>query len=139
MSTSNDADESNKDSNIGIGISPVLENDAHVELMPERLIQRAATGAIAGDTDEIDMELADEQEHHPDKKEKEKKAEQADAKKEKDANAETKDEADQGTWGKILGGIAMFGKNVGATIADGFTKVQHVVVGGGPDAPEGEL
>ncbi|KAG9067291.1 hypothetical protein KI688_012074 [Linnemannia hyalina] len=142
VSASDDADESNKDSNVGIGINPILGNDAHVELMPERPIQKAATGAVAGGTDEIDMELADALEHHPDKKdkkEKEKKAEQADAKKEKDAKAETKDKAEQGTWGKIFGGIATFGKNVGAIVADGFTKVQHVVVGGGAATPEGEL
>ncbi|KAF9550984.1 hypothetical protein EC957_010751 [Mortierella hygrophila] len=143
VSAFNDADESNKDSNVGIGINPVLGNDAHVELMPERPIQKAATGAVAGGTDEIDMEMAYGQEHPPDKKDKkdkkERKSEQADAKKEKDAKAETKDEAEQGTWGKILGGIAMFGKSVGATVADGFTKVQHVVVGGGAAAPEGEL
>ncbi|KAF9127106.1 hypothetical protein BGX30_014939 [Mortierella sp. GBA39] len=132
VSASNDADESNKDSNVGIGINPVLGNDAHVELMPERPIQKAATGAVAGGTDEIDMELADGQEHRPDKKD-------TMDKEEKDPKAETKDEAEQGTWSKILGGIAMFGKNVGATVADGFTKVQHVIVGGGADAPEGEL
>lgn len=138
VSASNDADESNKDSNI----KPDLGNDAYAELMPEIPIQKAATGAVAGDTDEIDMELADEQERHPnkkDKKEKEKKAEKADAKKREDAKAETKDEGEQNTWDKIMGGIAMIGKNVGKTVADGFTMVQHVVVGGGANAPEGEL
>ncbi|KAF9285358.1 hypothetical protein BGZ88_009558, partial [Linnemannia elongata] len=145
VSASNDADESNKDSNIGIGIKPVLGNDAYLELMPEDPVQKLATGAVAGGTDEIDMELADELVHHPnkedknDKQEKEKRAEQVDAEGKEDAEAETEYEAEPSTWDKIFGGIAMFSKNVGTTVADGFTKVQHIIVGGGAHAPEGEL
>ncbi|KAH7045561.1 hypothetical protein BKA57DRAFT_467149 [Linnemannia elongata] len=145
VSASNDADESNKDSNIGIGIKPVLGNDAHLELMPEDPVQKLATGAVAGGTDEIDMELADELARYPnnedkkDKQEKEKRAEQANAEGKEDAEAETKYEAEPSTWDKIFGGIAMFSKNVGTTVADGFTKVQHIIVGGGAHAPEGEL
>ncbi|KAF9337400.1 hypothetical protein BGZ91_009478 [Linnemannia elongata] len=145
VSASNDADESNKDSNIGIGIKPVLGNDALLELMPEDPVQKLATGAVAGDTDEIDMELADELAQHPnnedkkDKQEKEKRAEQSNAEGKEDAEAETKYEAEPSTWDKIFGGIAMFSKNVGTTVANGFTKVQHVIVGGGAHAPEGEL
>jgi hypothetical protein len=146
--------ESNKDDNIGIGIHPVVGNDAYVELMPEHPIQKAAAGAVDGGTDEIDIELADEQEHHLVKKDTKNKMKKDNEKKSKqtenkiteekgeqaeDMKEETKGGAESNTWDKIWGGISTFGKTVGTTVADGLTMVKKVVVGGGADAPEGEL
>ncbi|KAG0263584.1 hypothetical protein BGZ95_003775 [Linnemannia exigua] len=136
--------------NKNIGIQPVLGNDAHVELMPEQPIVEAA---VAGGIDEIDIELADELNHHPlekkdtndmrsnkqdderhkkDEKKKRRLEERAEEKKDKD-------NTEPSVWDKMWGGIAAFGKDVGAIVADGFAKVKQAVVGGGAETPEGEL
>ncbi|KAF9153087.1 hypothetical protein BG015_004103 [Linnemannia schmuckeri] len=143
VSASNDVDESYKDdNNMRIGIQPILGNDAYVELMPEHPIQKLATGVVAGGADEIDMELADEQEHYPDKEEEEdndEKAEQTDNKGMKEAWEEAKEGAESGTWDKVLGGITTLGKKAGTIVAGGLTMAKKIVVGGGADAPGGEL
>ncbi|KAF9123059.1 hypothetical protein BGW39_009300 [Mortierella sp. 14UC] len=137
-----------------IGIQPVLENDAHAESMPDRPI---AESAVAGETDEIDFELADEQDPQPDllsskqddgkqkidkEKRDEEKAEALTERRDKweETNGKDKDNQEPSSaWDKLWGGIAAFGKTVGATVADGFTKIKQVVIAGGADAPEGEL
>ncbi|KAF8938319.1 hypothetical protein BGZ47_008633 [Haplosporangium gracile] len=143
VSDSDDVDESYKDdNNIRMGIPPILGSDAYVELMPEHPLQKLATGVVAGGTDEIDMELADEQEHYPDEEEKnndEKKAEQADNKDMKDAWEEAKEGAESGTWGMVWSGVATLGKHVGTIAAGGLAMAKKIVVGGGADAPGGEL
>ncbi|KAG0367309.1 hypothetical protein BGX24_003285 [Mortierella sp. AD032] len=147
--------------NNNIGIQPVLGNDAHVELMPEQPIVAAA---VAGDTDEMDMELADELDHHPlynkdtnDKTSnkqdddrhkdatKQKRAEEmtketaAGKKDKKEEHPKMENNVEPSAWDMVWGGIAAFGKNVGAIVADGFAKVKQAVVGGGAATPEGEL
>lgn len=114
--------------------------------MPENPIQKAATGVVAGGTDEIDIELADEQESHPIKENIKDKIERKDDEKESEEAEQTEDmkeemwdEADSSILDEIWGGISIFGKTVGTTVAKGFKMVQKVVVGGGVNAPEGEL
>ncbi|KAF9907980.1 hypothetical protein EC991_010328 [Linnemannia zychae] len=136
-----------------IGIQPVVGNDAHVELMPERPVVEAI---VAGDMDEMDVELADEQDPSvllPSKQDDDSQEylmekrddDNADVLMEKmdkrdDTNAKNKNYQEPSSiWDQLWGGIAVIGKTVGTTVANGLTLIKQTIIGGGADAPGGEL
>jgi hypothetical protein len=107
--------------------------------------------------DEIDIEMTDEQDVHQgmlpikedDDEQKEDKKGNGDEKVEgleetmdKTGETDTKDKGNQDpsdTWDKLKGGIATFGRTLGSTVIGGLAKFKQAAIGGGADAPGGEL